>query len=186
MKQALFATLLLFSITASAETVFIKDELRVGVRTQPNSNEPPIAVVITGAALEVLEKQGGYLRVRTEKGITGWINQLYASPEKPARVQNVELLEEQQQLNDKIRVLEEALSSRDEQNVQLNKAVDSLRDENAKLLRELEQYRVVPEEESSLWLYTMGVMLLLFIGGIFLGVKWHRDRVAQRLGGIEI
>ena len=56
-------TLLLGSVAtvSAAEYVYISDNLRVGVRTEPVSGVPPISVVFTGMRLEVHEKVDGYI-----------------------------------------------------------------------------------------------------------------------------
>lgn len=188
MRQALIVVLCFWSAAALSETLYIKDELKVGVRNQPNSNESPFAVVETGDKLEVLERNGGYIKIRSEGGVEGWINQLYATEEAPARVQLKDLSSENKQLYDKIRVLEETLAKREKQYSRLEKVQVELQAESDKLSAELQGFRrQQPESEPRpLWQYYLGAALGLFVLGLFLGYKWHRDRVARRLGGLKI
>ena len=40
-----------------ADSVYVKDSLRVGVRTEPSNSVAPIGVVVTGMQLEGLERR---------------------------------------------------------------------------------------------------------------------------------
>jgi len=75
-------SLILLSCAATlsaAEYVYISDNLRVGVRTEPVSGLPPISVVFTGMRLELHENVDGYVRITTNKGISGWIKDIYVT-----------------------------------------------------------------------------------------------------------
>lgn len=99
MRRLICVGLLLVSGTvAAAETIYVNDMLRVGVRSQPASDEAPLAVVTTGAALEVLERSGGYVKVRTDEGAVGWVNSVYVSGEPPARLRIERMTAENQRL----------------------------------------------------------------------------------------
>ena len=55
--------------SVQAEPIFIGDNLRVGVRPEPDSTLTPVGVVQTGMQLELLEKQGAYLHIRAPDGL---------------------------------------------------------------------------------------------------------------------
>ena len=64
------ASFILLSTAVAADTaeyVYISDNLRVGVRTEPVSGMPPISVVFTGMRLQVHERLDGYVKITTEK-----------------------------------------------------------------------------------------------------------------------
>ena len=71
----------------AAEYVYISDNLRVGVRTEPVSGVPPISVVFTGMRLKVHEREEGYVKITTDKGVTGWIKDIYVTKKAPAIIQ---------------------------------------------------------------------------------------------------
>ena len=80
--------LLSCSLTVNAaEYVYISDNLRVGVRTEPVSGVPPISVVFTGMRLKVHEREEGYVKITTDKGVTGWIKDIYVTKKAPAIIQ---------------------------------------------------------------------------------------------------
>ena len=44
-----------------AKTVYINDQLRVGIRPEPNNDSAPLVVVMTGDKLELLDSNSGYV-----------------------------------------------------------------------------------------------------------------------------
>lgn len=108
---------LLFTVAGSAlaETVYVIDTLRLGVRASPDPAESSIAVVATGDVLTVLGREGDYIHIRSEKGVEGWVSQAYVSAEKPARLQleqmQKELAQREKQLTELRKRLGESSSS---------------------------------------------------------------------------
>ena len=56
-----------FSPSASSQSIFVNDNLRVGVRAEPSTQVVPFSVVITGMKLKVLDKIDGYIKIETKK-----------------------------------------------------------------------------------------------------------------------
>ena len=87
--RVLPAPLLLLCAAASpaarAETLYVIEQLVVSVNSTPDSSGERIASVRSGDALEVLERSGDELRVRTAGGREGWIRASYLSAEEPLR-----------------------------------------------------------------------------------------------------
>jgi len=188
MRMALFLALLLSVGTAAAETVYISDVLRVGVRTLPNSSETPIAVVTSGTELQVLERQDGYMRVRTPDGVEGWIADAYATSEVPAKMQLARVQKERDALKADLDKLRSNNSSDTALLQQAQEQLKALQEENAKLQATMAEQaeRLQAKEGGHAWLYYTLAMVLLFALGIYLGVRWDKERVAQRFGGLEL
>lgn len=177
-----------FALPASAETVYIHDILRVGIRTQANSSESPITVVTSGTELSVLERDGGYMRVRTPSGVEGWINSDYTTNELPARMRLERVEKERDALKAdlaKARATQNAESSQAEQ---LSARIDSLQQDNQRLQQSVTELTtdLQQKEGGNTWVYIALAMILLFALGIYLGVRWAQQRVAQRFGGLEL
>ena len=80
MFQKLLIIFCLFSgisLNVFAESVYVSDNLRVGVRPEPDNGYAPVGVVTTGMKLDVLERKEGYLKVRTDTDLVGWIKDIY-------------------------------------------------------------------------------------------------------------
>jgi len=83
------ALLLLLCAVASpavrAENLYVIEQLVVSVSSAPDGSGERIASVRSGDALEVLERSGDEVHVRTGSGREGWIRASYLSAEEPLR-----------------------------------------------------------------------------------------------------
>ena len=83
------APLLLLCAVASnavrAENLYVIEQLVVSVSSAPDGSGERIASVRSGDALEVLERSGDEVHVRTGSGREGWIRASYLSAEEPLR-----------------------------------------------------------------------------------------------------
>lgn len=77
---------------AQTETVYVIDQLLVGVHAEKNLDSAITKVLPTGTMLEVLERDGELARVKDQQGNEGWIDSAYLMQNPPAR-QMVERLE---------------------------------------------------------------------------------------------
>ncbi|WP_127478271.1 TIGR04211 family SH3 domain-containing protein [Sulfurivermis fontis] len=188
MRQALFLLMLLALMPAQAETVYISDVLRVGVRAQPNSSDTPITVVTSGTELTVLERQAGHLRVRTSGGVEGWISEVYATSELPAQLRLERMEQERDRLQQELAQLRSSSSASGAQVEQLTARIEALQAENSQLQSRMAELQAQLQEEGSAygWLYYAAALIVLFALGVYLGVRWDKERVAQRLGGLEL
>lgn len=188
MRMALFLWLLLAVGAAQAESVYVNDVLRVGVRTQPDSNETPVAVVISGTELSVLERRDGYVRIRTPDGVEGWVSDSYVVNEPPARLLLAQAIKERDSVKAQLAELQKSLAARSAQADELLQRVDELQQQNARLQASIEALtvKVNASGRSRVWVILSLLMTMLFGIGIYLGVRWNKERVAQRLGGLEL
>ncbi len=179
---------LFYAGSALSETLYVNDYLRVGIRAAPNSSDIPVAVVTTGDALEVLEEQEGYLRVRAESGVEGWVSKSYVSNEMPARLLLDKSQKEATRLREEAKTLTKQLAEKTQYSEEVDKKVAELLDENGKLHQQVSQYYSANarSNKSYTWFYQFIGIAALFVLGLYLGVRWERRRVAERLGGLEL
>lgn len=176
---------LLVTEMAMARVVYVNDELRVGVRPEPDSRVASIDVVKTGMKLELLEERDSFVKIRTEKGVTGWIKGIYITDTPPAVIQLTGLTEKYNKAESKINELSDTIKVVQEANSNLNSRLDKLRDERDKLQLDLakQQSRVTDSKIGwALWVL-LGIALLA--GTFWAGYAWHRFNVMQRLGGLR-
>lgn len=179
-----------FPLSVWSQTVYIDDMLRVGIRSKPYSNEAPIKVVTTGEKLEVLEREGGYLRVRTDEGTEGWINGTYATEEIPARERVKMLVEERDRLAAALDDLQKTTAATVEENERLQREVVRLEHKAtnppaAPTSRDTE-IDVKVSAQSQKWLVQAGLMVALLLAGFVFGARWYRHRVSDRFNGLEL
>ncbi len=184
----LFLGLFLCTGSVRAETVYVHDYLRLGVRTLPNSSEPAIAVVTTGDALSVLERREGYLKVRTGEGTEGWVSESYVSAEKPVRMQLVQLKKESERREAELKALQKALADSEGKNKTDKARLAKLLSDNAVLEQQVSRYtsRNAELQRKYAWAYQAGAALALLLFGFYFGVRWYKRRITDRLGGLEI
>jgi SH3 domain protein len=180
----LLSALFLVAGNVMAETVYVHDYLRLGVRNHPNSSESAIAVVTTGDALQVLGHNGDYLKIRAEDGTEGWVSQAYVSSEKPARLQLDELRKHYSQREAELKELRQELTATIEKNDSNEKRLTAVSGENATLQQQLSRYNSLKHKYA--WVYQSAVVVALFLLGFYLGMRWYKRRITERLGGLEI
>lgn len=171
-------------VANAAEYVYISDNLRVGVRTEPVSSMPPISVVFTGMRLEVHEKSDGYIKITTDKGVSGWIKDIYVTKAPPAiiqlnqfKVKYEKLKKELSQGSDTTLVLEKA-------NIALNKQVDELKEERREWSRERATFLATQYKETS-WFWIVEIVVLVILSFVA-GIYWYKTQVMKRMGGLRV
>lgn len=182
-------TLLLWSIPflSLAETVYVSDNLRVGVRSEPNNRVAPHGVVITGMRLEVLEHAQGYIRIRNERGVEGWIKDVYVTTDKPAKLKLNDLQKEQATLRSQLAKQEKIDKDENTRAVAMSAELEKLKAANSKL-----QARLSAATSDKVSNRTVGYILytawlaMLGVGGFIAGVVWQRKQAMKRLGGLRM
>lgn len=175
---------ILSSPANAAEYIYISDNLRVGVRTEPVSGIPPISVVFTGMRLEVLEQAEGYVKIKTDKGVTGWIKDIYVTKKAPATIQLNALRAKYDKLKKELSQGSDTSTLLEKANMALSEQVNQLKEERLEWSRERASLMAVQYKESS-WLWVVGVIILIavsFVAGIF----WYKTHVMKRLGGLRV
>lgn len=143
---ALAAALFVFSIRpALAETMYTT-VLVVDVRAEPSADSPIVTYARTSEPLEVLEKQGAYLKVRTIDGKTGWMKKQYATDEHPQSLVNEKLEKEIERLKTESKDVEAVrLKMLDEMSAEAKKHNDAA----AKLKNDLEKAEALAASTAS-------------------------------------
>lgn len=86
--------MILLSGVAGAETVYVADMREISKRAGPSTEYRILRMLPTGAEMEVLSEQAGWLRVRSPDGVEGWVLKRLTSPEVPAVRRYAELRQE--------------------------------------------------------------------------------------------
>ena len=143
----------LFSPIAEADTRYIIDVLIVDVRDNMGSQYKKVANLKTGDAVEVLEETKRFVKVRTNKGVVGYIAKQYVSTDIPKAkvISNLQyevsslkkkiksLQADKDGFNDKIQVLKA-------QNDSYKQEISGVTDELTRSLKEIENLSVQKAE----------------------------------------
>ncbi len=77
-------------VTLQAETVYIKNSLLVGLHEDKSIDSAILKVLPTGTALEVLKREDDFVKVRSPKGVAGWISKSYLMANDPDKNQSTD------------------------------------------------------------------------------------------------
>jgi hypothetical protein len=187
--------------SARAETLYVAERMRIGLRAEATETGAVVKTVETGTPLEMIERVENFVQVRDPQGATGWAEARYLTPDLPARLQMVKLQED----------LARSRSQTAEAQAQLKKA-QAAAAEQAATIKALEQevadkpamlptatpVPVLPPVVappvgktskdagfifSYLWL---GISFAMLGIGFAAGVKWLRESIRKRSGGMYL
>lgn len=195
MRIALLALLICSAVSASAETLYVTDILRLGLHHTEDTSDEPFENLVSGAALEVIEKKGNYAHVRTADGQDGWVKSAYLVAEKPAQARVAELEAELTRLRNEFAEARSARLVAEEEAGRLNKqmaassdSADAIQDTLGRLKRENQEYEArLDSYRGSLPLPWVGAALLVALAAGFLAGLWWLDAlIRRRHGGFRI
>jgi hypothetical protein len=180
-----------------AETLYVAERMRIGLRAEATETGAVVKTVETGTPLETIERVENFVHVRDPQGTVGWAEARYLTPDAPARLQMVKLQED----------LARSRSQTAEAQAQLKKA-QAAAAEQAATIKALEQKAadkpalpppatpvpVAPPPVgktskdagfsfSYLWL---GISFAMLGIGFAAGVKWLRESIRKRSGGMYL
>ena len=179
-----FLLLSAFNSAMAEEYVYISDNLRVGVRVEPASGTPPIGVVFTGMRLKVHEKTEGYLKITTDKGVTGWIKDIYVTEKEPAIIQLNTLREKFKKLEKELSAGKDGVEVLEKANLALNEQLEEIKAERSEWSAERAKLMASQYQESS-WLWVVEILILIIVS-FAAGIFWYKSYVMRRLGGLRV
>lgn len=203
MKKRIAWILLLLPIYCFADTYYVDDTLRVGIRADASNDGPSIAVVTTGTKLELLERQGAYSKVVSPAGVEGWVRSAYLSRQKPASLLLSEANSNIKSLEKEINKLRSQGSNASAPDPTLQETIKQLETERdnlaAEMLRLKEEVEETTQQNDTPELITtianmdatpiyiaLGSLVFLLSLGFLFGVSWHKHQVTKRLGGLSL
>ena len=182
--------LLLIPLMGLAETVYVIDVIRVGLRPDQKSNSKPLDVVPSGTPLEVISRENKFVKARSPDGIVGWIADGWVTSEEPPRQRLAALEAEHARLQDELQKQTAAAKEIEEQYNQVANSLAKVTgeiDSNVDELATLRE-RDAAAQEREQRLMTIGVAA---VGGtallcFFLGYATYRRKVSARFGGLSV
>ncbi len=179
----------------AAQTAYVTDELRLNVYASPDFSGSAIRTLVSGDAFEVLLRERLATQIRLADGTEGYVRSAYIVDEKPARLivaetraeverLTAELAEtraafedpaaEIDSLNQRIRVLEEDVATRDASVEELDAQVTAL---NSRAKRYANSVPLT---------WSLGALFVALVGGFLGGLKYVDQQIRKRHGGIRV
>ncbi len=193
--RLLIGVLALLPMIAAAETVYITDNLRLGLHQAEDTSGRAFRMLESGQELEILSRNRNYANVRLPDGAQGYVKAAYLVEEKPAKLIVAETAAERDALAAELEDTKRAFAGP-------AATIQGLKDEAAGLTSKLEvsesEIADLMEENASIrglkekykgslplnWVAAaIGVCL---IGGFLGGLWWVDSRSRKRHGGIRI
>jgi len=185
----------LIPLSALGETVYVTDNLRLGLYEAEDTSGRPMRMLNSGQAMDILSRDRNYANVRLPDATEGWVKSAYLVEEKPAKLIVAELtaerdslLTELEEINQTfaapaatIEALRSDVLSFETQLAQSNDRANTLEEENASIRGLKEQYK------GSLPLSWVAIATAVcLIAGILAGMWWVDRQSRKRHGGIRI
>jgi len=180
-----FSAGLAVSSSLVAQQVFVKDSLRVGVRAEPGNTAAPISVVTTGMKLEIIERDGIYVKVKMPSGVEGWIKATYVSETAPSIIKLEELQVQFQALKSQQEKQGQHVEATALNNKNLSAEIEQLKQANAELRVQLQDEEQTGFAIGLAYAWKIGLLLIAVIGGFAVGATWYRKQTMKRLGGLR-
>ncbi len=180
---------------AAAETVYVTDSLRLGLHAAADTSDRAFENLVSGTAVELVERNSNYARVRLADGREGWVKATYLVAEKPAAARVLELEAGLSGLEGAAAAAKTAQTAAEHQLASLRgelqattgsaesiqETIERLERENSAHAERLEAYRYTLP---MLWvLPAVGVAL---VAGFLVGLWWLDAWIRRRHGGFRV
>ncbi len=174
LTPSILAALCALPLAASAD--YIRDQVRVNMRTGPSSEHRILRVLVSGDRIARLGQEDGWVLVRTPEGKEGWVPTPYVTREVPP---SVSLPKAQSDLKDARTQIEELSNQLTHQTADVQE-LGALRARNR--LLEDENRTLVRSDNWKKW-FTGAAIAGLFLA---VGAMWPRGSAAQRTRRIKL
>ena len=180
---------------AWAETVYVTDSLRLGLHAAADTSDRPFENLVSGTAVEVLERDSNFAHVRLADGREGWVKATFLVADKPAAARVLELEAErggfenaaaaakaaqvaaEQQLADLRKELQATTGSSES----IKETIERLERENTAYIERLEAYRhTLPLA------WVLPAVVVTLVAGFLLGLWWLDALIRRRHGGFRV
>lgn len=180
---------------ASAETAYVTDSLRLGLHAASDTSDRPFETLLSGTAVEVLERTTNYARVKLPDGREGWVKAAYLVTEKPAAARVLELESEIDGLEGAVAQAKTAQTAAQHELTRLTSELQATTGSTETIQQTIERLQAENreyEERFARYRYTlplMWVMPALFVtlvAGFLAGLWWLDALIRRRHGGFRV
>jgi SH3 domain protein len=177
---ALAAPLVLLASASRAELAWVKDELRLNVRTGPGVQYRIRGVVTTGDAVEILSRGDTWTQIRVDEIGEGWIPVGYLQASAPAGLQLAQREAEAAELRERVATLSQDAEGLRSANQTLSEQDDGQKAEIERLVRENLELRA-----GARWPEWIAGACILSVG-MLVGSILHRNATRRKTSRIRL
>jgi SH3 domain protein len=182
-------------LLVAAETVYVTDNLRLGLHEAFDTSGPSIQTLDSGQELEILSRDRNYAHVRLPDGVEGYVKAAYLVNDKPAKLIVAETQAESDRLRGELEDLRQQYASPASIIAALEDEAAGLKaqaNENEARIAELNTTSSDLRQQQASFRGSLpiswvgGALGICLIGGFLFGLWWVDRRSRQRHGGIRI
>ena len=183
------------SAAAAAETAYVTDSLRLGLHAAPDTSDRAFENLISGTAVEVLERNPNYARVRLTDGREGWVKATFLVTLKPAAARVAELETEMLSLQEAAAAAKTAQAAA-EQDLARHTAELQAKTGSAETIQEtverLQQENLAHEERLEAYRRSLPIrwvipaLVVVLVAGFLAGLWWLDALIRRRHGGFRV
>jgi len=190
-QRALLALAFACCATAAAETAYVTDSLRLGIHNAADTSDQAFDNLISGTAVEVLERNTNYARVRLGDGREGWVRTMFLVTTKPAAARIVELEAQVGELESAVTAAKAAEVEAEQELARLTNttgSAEAIQDTVKRLQAENRTY----EERFEAYRYALPLtwvvpaVIVALLAGFLAGLWWLDARIRRRHGGFRV
>ena len=198
----LLLTMILISASASAETIFVTDSLKLKLRVTPSNDGEVITSLDSGQKLTLIEKQTKFSNVKTADGKKGWVQSWFLTDKPPATYIVNSVTRENEILTSKLAKANTKLKNFDSEtsreNEALNKSVTSLSNKIKSLTATRNELEEKLDSQASKLAkyefaekYNINLLILIFFlasfaAGFICSRIWSQVQERKRLWGYQL
>ncbi len=174
------ATIPIVVATASADTGWVRGNIRLNLRAGAGTQFKILGAIETGDEMDVLARGESWTRVRTSEGKTGWIPAGYLETEPPPTLRLANLESEAASLKTQLEEIRSEAATLRESNATLASTDSGQRAEIESL--KIENYELRAGSRYQEWI--TGALILA--GGMILGALLHRNSTRRPSSRIRL
>jgi SH3 domain protein len=181
--------------SAAAETAYVTDSLRLGLHAASDTSDRPFENLISGTAVEVLERNPNYARVQLADGREGWVKATFLVALKPAAARVVELEAEMASLKEAASTATAAQGAAEQHLARLT-ADHQARTGSAETIQEtvarLQEENGAHEQRLDAYRYSLPIkwvipaLVVVLVAGFLAGLWWLDALIRRRHGGFRV
>jgi len=191
----LFGVLAMLPLMAMAETMYVTDNLRLGLHQAADTSDRAFRMLESGQSLDVISRDRNYANVQLPDGVQGYVKAAYLVDDKPAKLIVAQTIAERDALLAELEETKQAFAGP-------AATIQGLKDEASELTAKLEeaqsQITSLEVENASIQglkqrykgslpiTWVAAAIGVCFVGGILLGLWWVDHRNRKRHGGIRV
>lgn len=195
LKLIVTAIALAACAAASAETAYVTDSLRLGIHEAPDTSDRAFENLVSGTAVEVLERNANYARVRLGDGREGWVRATFLVTTKPAAARIAELEGKVTELEGAAAAAKSAQTAAEQELGRLTNQTQSNTDSAASAADNVERLAAenrAYEQRFETYRHTLPLqwavpaLVVALVAGFLAGLWWLDALIRRRHGGFRV